>query len=263
MDRPQPAMSSRRGGLFTLILSAEMTAKLVELSRREGVTLFMLLLAAFKIMLHRYTGRDDITVGTDIANRNRSETENLIGFFVNQLALRTNLNGNPTFRELLGRVRGVTLAAYAHQDLPFEKIVEVLRPDRSLNQAPLFQVKVVMDNTPMERLNLPKMKFEPFGITTDGAKYSLTLTMVNAHEGLRCVFNYDLDWFGDGVGEMAYYFEALLNQVVTSVDVTVNELKAKLEEVDKEQWRLKEKELHEVELLMFRRSRRKVTSQPV
>jgi hypothetical protein len=107
------------------------------------------------------------------------------------------------------------------------------------------------------------VKFEPFGITTDGAKYILTLTMVNAHEGLRCVFNYDLDRFGDGVGEMAHYFEALLNQVVTSVDATVNELKDKLDEVDKEQWRLKGKELHEVELLMFKRSKRKVTSQPV
>jgi non-ribosomal peptide synthetase component F len=127
---------SYRGSVERFELDQELSEKLRALSQRESVTLFMLLLAVFKVLLLKYAGQQDIVIGADVANRNRAETENLIGFFVNLLVLRTDLSGNPTFRELLHRVREVCLEAYAHQDRPFEKLVEELQPERSLSYAP-------------------------------------------------------------------------------------------------------------------------------
>jgi acyl carrier protein len=262
-DRPRPVTPSHRGGVVAFSLSAEVSAQLIDLSRREGVTLFMSLLAAFNVALHKRTGLYDITVGTDVANRNRSETENLIGFFVNQLVLRTNLGGNPTFRDLLGRVREVTLGAYAHQDVPFEKVVAALRPERSLSHTPLFQVKVLMANTPTERLALPGVELEMYNAANNTSKFDLTLTMTDTPEGIRCVFNYDMDLFDAGVAEIWRYFEALINYVVTAPGATVKDLKERLDEVDKEQWVLKEKELAEVELITFKSSKRRTIIPPV
>src|SRR6267142_2519108 len=149
-DKVRPGVASHRGGWVRFELSEELTGKLKELSRREGVTLFMMLLAAFQVLLSRWAGQDDVVVGTDVANRNRLETEGLIGFFVNQLVLRTDMGGNPSFREVLRRVREVTLGAYAHQDLPFEKLVEELAPVRDISRNPLFQVKLVFQAAPAE-----------------------------------------------------------------------------------------------------------------
>ena len=123
------------------------------MAQREGVTLYMLLLAAFQVLLSRYSGQEDIVVGSPIAGRNRAETEGLIGFFVNTLAMRTDLSGNPTFRELLGESKRTALSAYAHQDLPFEKLVEELQPERDLSQNPLFQVMFAVQNAPGEGLS--------------------------------------------------------------------------------------------------------------
>jgi non-ribosomal peptide synthetase component F len=262
-DRPRPVTPSHRGGTVAFSLSAEVSAQLIDLSRREGVTLFMSLLAAFKMALHTRTGLYDITVGTDVANRNRSETENLIGFFVNQLVLRTNLGGNPTFSELLGRVREVTLGAYAHQDLPFEKVVAALRPERSLSHTPLFQVKVLMANTPTERLELPGVGLEMYDAANNTSRFDLTLTMTDTPEGIRCLFNYDMDLFDAGVAEIWRHFEALINYVLTAPGATVKDLKERLDEVDKEQWGLKEKELAQVELLTFKSRKRKTIIPPV
>ena len=144
--RTTPGRRCRRfqGAHQSLLLPKQLGEALKALSRQEGVTLFMTLLAAFKILLHRYTSQDDLVVGTPIANRNRLETEGLIGFFVNTLVLRTDLSGNPSFRELLRRVREVCLAAYSHQDLPFEKLVEELHLQRDLSRNPLFQVMFVL-----------------------------------------------------------------------------------------------------------------------
>src|SRR5205085_3180491 len=139
-DRPRPKVQNFRGATLAVELPPEITEELKALSRGEGVTLYMTLLAAFQTLLHRYTGQDDITVGSPIAGRNRSELEPLIGFFANTLVLRTDLSGDPSFRELLRRVRGMALGAYAHQDVPFERLVEELRPERSLSHTPLFQV---------------------------------------------------------------------------------------------------------------------------
>jgi acyl-CoA synthetase (AMP-forming)/AMP-acid ligase II/acyl carrier protein len=154
-DHPRPAVQTSGGTWYPLRLSPALTQELKALSQQHGVTLFMTLLAAFQSMLHRYTGQDDIVVGSLIANRNRVEIEGLIGFFVNTLVLRTDLSGNPSFQALLGRVREVTLGAYSHQDLPFEKLLEELRPQRDLSHNPLFQVMFVLHNTPRQAPQLP------------------------------------------------------------------------------------------------------------
>ncbi|HEY0169964.1 MAG TPA: condensation domain-containing protein, partial [Pyrinomonadaceae bacterium] len=147
-DRPRPPVPSFRGGFESFKLSKEVTEGLKGLSHRAGGTLFMTLLAAYKLLLYRHTGQEDILIGSPVANRNRVETEDLIGFFVNTLMLRTSLAGDPTFTGLLGRVRKTAVEAYAHQDLPFEKIVEELHPQRDLSRNPLFQVLLALQNAP-------------------------------------------------------------------------------------------------------------------
>src|SRR5262249_37094636 len=139
-DYPRPEDRSYKGAIQRQVLPGEIARGLRRLSREEGVTPFMTLLAGFQTLLHRHTSPSDIVLGTDLANRNRAEIEPLIGFFVNLLVLRTDLSGDPTFKQLLGRVREVTLGAYAHQDLPFDRLVLELEPERELNRTPLFQV---------------------------------------------------------------------------------------------------------------------------
>jgi acyl carrier protein len=147
-DKPRPEVQSFHGSSQSLQLPVRLAEALNALAKREGVTLFMLLLAAFKALLSRYTEQSDIVIGSPIANRNRVELEGLIGFFVNTLALRTDLSGNPRFREIVGRVRAVALEAYAHQDMPFEQLVEQMQPERTMSRNPLFQVMFQMENTP-------------------------------------------------------------------------------------------------------------------
>ena len=154
-DHPRPVVMDDRGCRQTVVWDPSMSRALRELGRREGTTLFMTLLAAFQLLLSRYTGEEDVVVGCPIAGRNRTELEGLIGFFVNTLALRTDLSGNPTFQELLGRVRKVTLAAYDHQDLPFEKLVKELKPERILSHSPVFQVLFQLRNLPNEVVEIP------------------------------------------------------------------------------------------------------------
>src|SRR5437868_13102075 len=155
----------------------------------------MTLLAAFKVLLWRYTNQADIVVGSPIANRTRAETEELIGFFVNTLVLRTDLSGNPTFAELLDRVKKVALEAYDHQDLPFEKLVEELRPERDPSRNPLFQVMLVLQNTPGEELKLPGLKLERFGADSETAKFDLTVVVSESGGGLAGSIEYACDLF--------------------------------------------------------------------
>src|SRR5579864_3742689 len=145
-DHRRPAVASHRGAVMPVQWGGDLGRSLKELSRTEGVTLFMTLLAAWQMVLGRYAGQTDVVVGSDIANRNRLETEGLIGFFVNQLVLRGDLRGNPSFREYLGQVRKTVLEGYEHQDVPFEKLVEELGADRDMGRAPLFQVELVLQN---------------------------------------------------------------------------------------------------------------------
>jgi amino acid adenylation domain-containing protein len=216
-DRPRPRLQTSRGATYSFVLSKRLVERLKALSHQEGVTLFMTLLAAFQILLYRYSGQEEIRLGSPIANRNRAEIEDLIGFFVNTLVLRTDLSGNPSFRELLKRVREVTLGAYAHQDLPFEMLVEKLRPERQMNHSPLFQVVFALNNAPVESIKLPGLSFSPLEINTGTAKFDLTLLMAEEPEGLDGVLEYNTDLFDAAtIARLATHFQTLLAAVITN-----------------------------------------------
>src|SRR5205814_2265228 len=192
-DKPRPAVQSYRGAREDLVLNRELTGALEHLSRQEGVTLFMTLLASFNVLLSRYTGQEDIVVGSPIAGRNRTELEALIGFFVNTLVLRSDLSGTPTFCELLGRVRETTLAAYTHQELPREKLVEELRPERNLSHAPLFQVMFALQNAPEGQCRLSGLDAELQELDNRTAKFDLSLSLVAASGELKASLEYSTD----------------------------------------------------------------------
>jgi amino acid adenylation domain-containing protein len=193
-DRPRPTQQSFNGARHSFALSRDLSARLVELSRCEDATPFMTLLAAFYVLLYRYTGETDIVVGTPVANRNRRELESLIGFFVNTLALRVDLSGNPTFRELLAQVREVSLGAFAHQDLPFEMLVEDLSPIRDPSRNPLFQVMFAFQNTPEAASLQSDLGITPVDVKTVRAQFDLILdvTEVDGQFHVSLVYNTDL-----------------------------------------------------------------------
>lgn len=236
-DRPRPAVQTFRGARRYFVLPKVLSENLKLLSQQENVTLFMTLLATFKILLHYYTKQDDIVIGTDVANRNRVEIEGLIGFFVNQLVLRTDLSGNPTFRELLGRVRDVTVGAYAPQDLPFEKLVEVLNPERTLNRQPLFQVKFVLQNTPVPPLELSNLTVRALDDATPGrARFDLFLVMEDTERGLKGLLDCDTELFdASRIARILRHFETLLTIVVTHPESRLHSLAEILAEADKQQ----------------------------
>jgi len=218
-DRPRPAVYSHRGGQFRFEVPKEVAVALRELSRAEGATLFMTLLAAFQTLLSRYSGQEEIVVGTDIANRNRRETEDLIGFFVNQLVLRTDLSGDPTFRELLARVREVSLGAYVHQDVPFERLVEELQPERDLSRNPLFQVKFILQNAPAAALEIPGLSLAQMGGGGYTTRFDLTFSMVDGEDGLLGGVEYSAELFDEAtVARMVEHFKVLLAGVAADPD---------------------------------------------
>jgi len=211
--------------VHTFRLSAELSQALKALSRQANATLFMTMLTAFKTLLHRYTGQDDIVVGTDVANRNQAETEGLIGFFVNLLVLRTDLGGYPSFWELLQRVREVALQAYAHQDLPFEKLVEELQPERHLSYTPLFQVLFVMQNVPTLKLELPGLTLLPLEVKDRTAKFDLALFVSETEHLIVGNWHYNTDLFdATTIAKMMGHFEALLHSIVAQPDARINTL---------------------------------------
>lgn len=195
LDRPRRAAQSFSSETQPLSFSPEVVAALKSLSRQEGATLFMTLLAAFQTLLSRYSGQDDIVIGSPVANRNRAETENLIGFFVNTLVLRTDLSGNPTFLDLLRRVRETTLEAYAHQDLPFEKLVQEIQVKRDLSRTPLFQALMIFQNVPRAHHELPGLSVSE--VVTEGrwSNFDLTLWIAEGPHGLNGVLEYNTDLF--------------------------------------------------------------------
>jgi aspartate racemase len=219
-DRPRPPVQTFRGARQPLGLSPRLSDGLKTLGRREGVTLFMTLLAAFQTLLYRYTGQDDISVGTFVANRDQVETENVIGFFVNNLVLRTDLSGNPGFRELLARVREVTLGAYAHQDVPFEKLLEELQPRRDLSRTPLFQVMLVLQNAPRSGQALPSLTARRSQRGGGGrANFDLTLWVAETSERLTATLEYNSDLFDAAtISRMLGHFERLLEEIVANPD---------------------------------------------
>jgi amino acid adenylation domain-containing protein/non-ribosomal peptide synthase protein (TIGR01720 family) len=195
LDNPRPAVQTWNGGTVSAVLPEALAAGVKNLSRAEGVTLFMTLLAAFQALLGRYSGQEDIAVGTPVANRNRAELEPLIGFFVNTLVLRTQLGGNPTFRELLQRVRETASGAFAHQDMPFERLVEALEPERDLSTSPLFEVMFVLQNAPFKPLELPGLKVTRMELDTGAAKLDLVLTAAERGGTVSLTLEYNADLF--------------------------------------------------------------------
>ncbi|HWS88833.1 MAG TPA: amino acid adenylation domain-containing protein, partial [Pyrinomonadaceae bacterium] len=213
-DKPRGAMQRHRAGRYAFSLDAELSEGLRKLSRREGATLFMTLLAGWQLLLSRYSGQDDVVVGTPIANRHRAEVEPLIGFFANTLALRARLDAGQSFRELLAQVKETTLGAYAHQDLPFEKLVEELQPERSLSHSPIFQVTFSFQNTPSEPLVLPGLTLSPVSSEADSTKFDLSLLAGEDGRGLRMMLAYNAGLFeAESIERMAVHFERLLREL--------------------------------------------------
>ncbi len=226
-DRPRPAVRTARGALIAFDLPPGLSESLLALTRRVGMTPFMTLLAAFQTLLHRYTGQVDITVGTPIANRNRAETEGLIGYFVNMLALRADLSDDPTFRALLGRVREVALEAFEHQELPLEILVETLQPARDLSRTPLFQVMFVLQNNRMPDLDRQELTLHALApeLGTGTAKFDLTLAMNETPGGLAGAFEYNTDLFdARTIERMIGHFRTLLESIAADPEQRVSRL---------------------------------------
>ena len=217
LDYPRPPVQTYTGGKKFLKLCEKLTSSLKQLSSQEGVTFYMTLLAAFKVLLSRYSGQSDIIVGTPIANRRHSEVEGLIGLFVNTLVLRTELGGNPSFQELLGRVREVTLGAYAHQQMPFEKLVEELQPQRDLSRNPIFQVWFNMVNEPRNPLELPGLTVENRLFEDSESKFDLTVYVRESHEGYQLTLVYNTELFSSlRMSQLLEHYQYLLEQIVTN-----------------------------------------------
>jgi amino acid adenylation domain-containing protein len=228
-DRPRPPVQRFEGGAVPVDLGTELSGALGRLARERGATPFMVLLAAFHALLGRYAGQDDLAVGTPVANRTHAATEGLIGFFVNTLVLRGDLSGDPPFTELVGRARETALAAYAHQDLPFEKLVEELRPGRSLGHSPLFQVLLVLQNVPLGPLELPGLTLEPLEDDRPAAKFDLTLTLhqraPGRGEALAGTLEFRRDLFDrETAARMAEHLRILLAGALEAPEARLSEL---------------------------------------
>jgi amino acid adenylation domain-containing protein len=218
-DRPRPAVQTYRGRQRTVLLPPVLTTRLKELGAGQGATLFMTLLAAFQAVLGRWSGQQDVVVGTPIAGRGRSELEPLIGLFLNSLALRTDLSGEPSFRELLGRVRRTALEAYSNQDVPFEKLLEELRPERDLSRTPLFQVFFNMLNFPVDRIEAPGLRIEARAAVETASKFDLTVYLAEREGGVRMQLVYNADLFDDAtVAALGDQLASLLAQAAEAPD---------------------------------------------
>ncbi|MEA5516079.1 condensation domain-containing protein, partial [Nodularia sp. UHCC 0506] len=225
-NRPRPAVQSNHGARLEFTLSQSLSKELKKLSQQENVTLFMLLLAGFKTLLYRYTRQTDILVGTPLAGRPTVNTEKLLGCFINTLVLRTDLSDNPRFRELLAQVRQVALGAYNHQDLPFESLLEALKPTRNLSHTPIFQVSFVLQNAPiMSTWELPELRLQPVEVDNGTAKLDLTLYMVDTEQGLVGSFEYNTDLFdAETISQMGGHLQTLLTGIVDNPDKHLEDL---------------------------------------
>ena len=225
-DHPRPPVQSFRGTTHQgLLLGGEDAEALRALCRREGATPFMALMAAFQVLLHRYTGETDLVVGTDIANRNHLGTEGLIGFFINQLVMRGDLGGDPTFRALLRQTRRSALDAYAHQDLPFEELVKALNPERSVGYSPLFQVKLILQNAPGSDLELPGLSLREESSTTNTARFDMTWVVIDTERGFECLCEYSTDLYEQAtISRMREHLRELLVGAVARPEEHVSRL---------------------------------------
>ena len=218
-DRPRPAVPGHRGAVHFFDLPEALRGRIATLARQEDATLFMGLLTAFHALVSRYTGQDDVVIGTPVFGRNRAETERLIGFFVNTVPVRVNLSGKPAFRELLRRVRDAARGAYAHQDLPFPKLVEAMRPERDVSAGPIFQIMFAPQNALRAEWSVPGLVLEPVCVGTDGALFDLTLYWEETPAGLRGSLEYDTDLFDAAtVARLAGHYLNLLESAAADPD---------------------------------------------
>ncbi|HQY72004.1 MAG TPA: condensation domain-containing protein, partial [Pseudomonadales bacterium] len=224
-DRARPPVESHRGAFHEFTLPRELVDRLQELSQREGATLFMSLLSGFALLLARYSGQRDLLIGTPVANRNHAEVEPLVGFFVNTLVLRADLSGEPSARAFLGRMREACMDAYAHQDLPFERLVEELHPARDLSRNAVFQVMFALQNAPMGALELLGLKLKPVEMGVGAAQFDLSLFAWETPDGLAARFSYASDLFdGSTIARMAAHWRLLLEAMVANPERRVDEL---------------------------------------
>ncbi len=227
-DYPRPKEAGYQGSQEKIVLSASVLEKLKELSKKEGVTLFMTLMSAFQIILARLSGQEDINLGTAIANRNREETESMVGFFVNTLVLRSFVSEEDTFLGLLQKVRKTTLEAYENQDVPFEKVVERVSPPRDLSHAPLFQVMAVYQNIQLPQVNLGSTQVEPFPFTGQTSKFDLSFYWWEVSQGLECVLEYSTALYKpSSIARLLEQFQSVLEQVITNPSRLLNEYSLK------------------------------------
>ncbi|MCU0286013.1 MAG: amino acid adenylation domain-containing protein [Acidobacteria bacterium] len=222
-DRQRPAISTYRGGILSFVVPGALTVNLQEFNRREDCSLFMTLLTAFNVILCRYSGQEDILVGSPIANRNRTELEGIIGFFANTLVYRTDLSGNPTFRQLLAQVRDMTIRAYDNQDIPFEKLVEELQPQRFMNHNPLFQVMFVLQNVPRQTAEVGSMVIQNLATHSGTSKFDLWLSVTQLERNLILTFEYSYDIFTERtVARLSSHFQALLEAITGNAECNIH-----------------------------------------
>jgi len=224
-DRPRPAVQTYNGDRFIIELPESLTVSLKQLGKATDCTLFMVLLANFQALLHRYSNQTDFAIGTPIANRNQTQTEGLIGAFINATALRSDLSGSPTVVELLGRVRDRTLGAYAHQDLPFERIIDELEIPRDLSHSPLFQVMFVLQNTPTATLQVPGLTITPLILGSQTTKFDLTLICTEGERGLTSAMEFNTDLYDRATIErMLDHWQVLLSGMVAAPETKISDL---------------------------------------
>ncbi|HKX28230.1 MAG TPA: amino acid adenylation domain-containing protein, partial [Blastocatellia bacterium] len=234
-DHSRPAAPSHRGGREKIELPPALSAELKRFSQREGATLFMTLMAAFKTLLMRYSGEEDVSIGTAIANRTRREIEGVIGFFVNTLVLRTHLGGNPSFRELVRREREAALGAYAHQEVPFEKLVEEINPERDLSRSPLFQVMMLLENAGRQELEIQGLKLSGLGEETGAPKFDLTLALTEGREFITGHLEYDRDLYDrESIRRMTRHYERVVAEVLRDAEQRIREIEL-MSEAEKSQ----------------------------
>jgi amino acid adenylation domain-containing protein len=238
-DHPRPPRLTYRGERQFVTIAGRTMQALQKISSRRGTTLYMLLLAAFAVLLHRYTRQTDLLIGSPVANRNRSELEDLIGCFVNVLVMRIDVSGNPSFEVLLERVKGTTLDAFANQDLPFERLVEELRPARDLSRTPIFQALLVLQNTPTPNIEVDDLSISPFDVDPETAIYDLTLSVQESASGLNGWLEFNADLFQPStIRRMIGHFQTLLESIAANPERPVGELEILSDE--ERQWLLKD-----------------------
>ncbi len=259
-DRQRLATSSYRGATHRFLLPTTLTAAVRTLGRQRGASTFMVLLAAFECMILHFTGNPDIVLGTDLANRTNHQTEDLIGFFVNLLVLRTDLSGDPTFEALLGRVREVALEVYAHQDVPFDKLVEELKPERNNSYHPLVQVLFVQQNTPRKSSPMPGIETTPYPLEMP-SKFDMVIFVMETDNGISGNWLYNPDLFDSStISKMASLFQLVLETVITNPTLSISSLTETLAQADQQQRQTQHKEFQEISLQKLKSFKRRAVT---